>query len=283
MTSASVEVNADNFRAVVLEGSRSVPVVIDFWAPWCAPCRALKPVLEKLAAEYAGKFVLAKINSDENAELAASMGVRGIPAVKAVVNGEVVDEFVGALPESQVRAFIERIVPSPSAQAAGRARELMAAGRSEDALAELDAALGLDPRNETAQIDKLQVLVELARLDEARALLDALGPLALNDPRVGALKASLAFSTRPTEDASALEQRIAASADDLDARLKLARHHAHAGAYEQALQHLLEIVRRDRKFGDDAGRKTMLEIFNLLGADDPLVGRYRRELSSALY
>lgn len=283
MAAHSIDVNGENFRQVVLEGSKTAPVVIDFWAPWCSPCRALKPVLEKLAAEYAGKFTLAKINSDENPELAASMGVRGIPAVKAVVNGELVDEFVGALPESQVRAFIERVVPSPSAQAAAQAQAMMAAGNYADALAQLETALSLDPRNESAQIDKLEALVKLARLDEARAVLDELGPLALEDARVAALRAQLEFAAAPTEDLASMERRIAADAGDLDARLKLARHHAHAGAYEPALQQLIEIVRRDRKFGDDAGRKTMVEIFNLLGPADPLVARYRRELSAALY
>ncbi|MGH8662674.1 MAG: tetratricopeptide repeat protein [Burkholderiales bacterium] len=283
MDSHSVDVNADNFGQVVLEGSKTAPVVIDFWAPWCAPCRALKPVLEKLAAEYAGKFTLAKINSDENPELAANMGVRGIPAVKAVVNGELADEFVGALPESQVRAFIERIVPSPSALATSQARDMMSSGRYADALVELDKALELDPRNEPAQVDRLEVLVKLGRLDEARAAVAGLGPLALDEPRVGALKAELEFATRPEADVASLRQRIAASPGDLDARLELARHHAHAKAFENALQQLIEIVRRDRKFGDDAGRKTMVEIFNLLGSDDPLVVRYRRELSSALY
>jgi putative thioredoxin len=283
MAAHSIDVNGENFRQVVLEGSKTAPVVIDFWAPWCAPCRALKPVLEKLAAEYAGKFTLAKINSDENPELAASMGVRGIPAVKAIVDGELADEFVGALPESQVRAFIERVVPSPSARAAAEARAIMAAGNYADALGKLDAALALDPRNESAQIDKLEALVKLARLDDARAVLDGLGPLALQDARVAALRAQLEFADVPTEDLMSMERRIAADAGDLDARLKLARHHAHAGAYEPALQQLIEIVRRDRKFGDDAGRKTMIEIFNLLGPGNPLVARYRRELSAALY
>ena len=189
MASHSIDVDADNFQQVVVEGSKTTPVIIDFWAPWCAPCRALKPVLEKLAAEYAGKFTLAKINSDDDPELASNMGVRGIPAVKAVLNGEVIDEFVGALPESQVRQFIERIVPSPSAQATMQARELLLAGRYADALAPLEEALQLDPRNEPAQIDRLEALVRLGRLDEAREVLGALGPLALDDPRVGALKA----------------------------------------------------------------------------------------------
>jgi putative thioredoxin len=279
----SVEVTAANFREVVLEGSKSAPVVIDFWAPWCAPCRALKPILEKLAAEYGGKFTLVTINSDENQELAASMNVRSIPAVKAVVDGELADEFVGALPESQVREFIERILPSPAALALREGHERIAAGEHDDALAAFDRALELDARNEPARIGRLEALVRLGRHDEARTTLEALGPLALEDSNVAALKAELDFGSDPQADVPTLEQRIGTDPNDLEARLQLARHHAHARAYEPALEQLVEIVRRDRKFGDDAGRKTMVELFNLLGPDHPLVGRYRRLLSAALY
>jgi putative thioredoxin len=283
MSTHSVVVDAANFEQIVLEGSRTAPVVIDFWAPWCAPCRALKPILEKLAQEYEGKFTLATINSDENRELAAEMGVRGIPAVKAIVGGELVDEFVGALPESQVRDFIERLLPSPSAAAQEQGRQSLAAGDYEAALGQYDSALALDARNEAARIGRLEALVRLGRHDEARSALEMLSPLSLEEPPVLALRAELGFAAAPEADARALEQRIASNPDDLDARLHLARHHAQARAYEPALEQLIEIVRRDRKFGDDAGRKTMLEIFSLLGPADPLVGRYRRLLSSALY
>jgi putative thioredoxin len=279
----SVEVTAENFREVVLEGSKSAPVVIDFWAPWCAPCRALKPILEKLAAEYGGKFTLATINSDENKELAAKMGVRSIPAVKAVVDGELADEFAGALPESQVREFIERILPSPSALALKEGHERIAAGEHDNALAAFDRALEFDARNEPARIGRLEALVRLGRLDEARKALEALGLLSLEDSNVAALKAELDFAAEPKADALTLEGRIETDPNDLEARLAFARHHAHARAYEPALEQLIEIVRRDRKFGDDAGRKTMVELFNLLGPDHPLVGRYRRLLSAALY
>ncbi len=279
----SVEVTAVNFQEVVLEGSKRAPVVIDFWAPWCAPCRALKPILEKLAVEYDGKFTLAKINSDESQELAASMGVRSIPAVKAVVDGELADEFVGALPESQVREFIERIVPSPSALALAQGRERIAAGDHEGALAAFDHALALDARNEAARIGRLEALVRLGRHGEAHEALEALGPLSREDSNVAALAAELDFGSEPQVDAALLEQRIGADPNDLEARLQLARQHAHARSYEPALEQLIEIVRRDRKFGEDAGRKTMVELFNLLGPDHPLVGRYRRMLSAALY
>jgi putative thioredoxin len=283
MPTHTVTVDTANFEQIVLEGSRVAPVIIDFWAPWCAPCRALKPILEKRAKENAGKFTMATINSDENPELGAEMGVRSIPAVKAVVNGELVDEFVGALPESQVRAFIERVLPSPAAVAQSQGRQHLAAGDFAAALEQFDSALALDARNEEAKIGRLEALVRLGRHDEARSALDALSPLSLDEPAVAALRAELDFAAQPKADAQALEQRIASDPGDLDARLQLARHLARARAYEPALEQLLEIVRRDRKFGDDAGRKTMLEIFSLLAPDDPLLSRYRRLLSSALY
>lgn len=283
MATHSIDVDSANFQHVVLEGSKQAPVVIDFWAPWCAPCRALKPVLEKLAAEYAGKFTLAKINSDENPDLAAQFGVRGIPAVKAVVDGELVDEFTGALPESQVRAFVERILPTPSSIARKEARALLDSGQAAAALTMLDDALALDPRNEAAKVDKLETLIALERTADARALLDDLNLLTLNDPRVAILKAKLTFSDSSDEDSDALAERIRKNAKDLDARLALARQHVRAGNYEPALEQLLEIIRQDRKFGDDVGRRTMLEVFNLLGGGNALVGDYRRKLASALY
>ena len=278
-----VDVGAENFREVVLEGSKKAPVVIDFWAPWCAPCRALKPILEKLAREYGGKFTLAKINSDENQEIAAEFDVRGIPAVKAVVDGQLVDEFTGALPESQVRAFIERVVPSPAELVRRQALQKMAAGDDVQALDLLDQALQIEPNNEAAKVDKLDVLVRLGQVDAGKTLLEDLHPLTLDDPRVASLQARIGFASASGVDPDMLLARIQNNPADLDARLELARHYARLQDFEPAFAQLLEIVRRDRKFGDDAGRRTMLDIFSLLGGDDPLVGKYRRQLSGALY
>jgi putative thioredoxin len=283
MPAHTIDVGSANFRDVVLEGSKQRPVIIDFWAPWCGPCQILKPILEKLAAEYAGKFTLAKINSDENQQIAAEFGVRGIPAVKAVVDGRLVDEFTGVLPESQVRAFIERVVPSPSELVRKHARTCMESGQHSEALALLEQALALDARNEAAIVDKLEVLVALDRIAEANALLDTLDLLTLDEPRVATLKAQIGFSASGGEEPAALVARIEKNPSDLAARLELARHHVRVQAFEPALEQLLEIIRRDRKFGDDAGRRTMLDIFHLLGADSELVGKYRRMLASALY
>ncbi len=283
MEAYSVDVGAANFQEVVLEGSKRAPVIIDFWAPWCAPCRALKPILEKLAEEYAGRFTLAKINSDENPELASSLGVRGIPAVKAVVDGKLVDEFVGALPEPQVRAFIERVLPTPADLQRKEAELLLAAGQAAQALQLLDDALRLDPKNEAAKIARLEALLLLGHLDDARAALADLDTLSLDDPRVATLKARLEFAGDEEVDPAQLIKRIESNAEDLDARLQLARYYVRSQAYEPALEQLIEIVRTNRKFGDDIGRKMMVEVFNLLGGQGELVGKYRRLLSAALY
>lgn len=284
MATHSVDVDASNFEQVVIEGSRHVPVVVDFWAPWCGPCRTLKPVLEKLAAEYAGRFVLAKINSDENPELAARFGVRGIPAVKAVFNGAVVDEFVGAQPESQVRAFIDGVMPSAADRLTQQATELRGQQRTAEALAAIESALAEDPRHGPAQVERLELLLESGLVDDARAAYAALDPLVQTEARVAACKARLEFATAGAEpDRGELEERVAHEPGDLAARLALAKQLVRDQQYEDALEHLLEIVRRDRGFGDDAGRKTMLEVFNLLGAGSELVSKYRRRLASALY
>ena len=285
MSPHSSDVSAADFDQAVIEASKSVPVLVDFWAEWCGPCRALKPVLEKLATEYQGKFRLAKVNSDENQELAQRYGVRGIPNVKAFVGGELVDEFSGALPEAQVRAFLQRLMPSPAEKARLDALATFAAnGDAKQALAMLAAASQMDPHNENVRIDSANLLITLNEHDEARRLLDSLSPLMQMDERVTALRARLALTTSEGSDTSAddLEKRIAADAGDSDARLRLARWHISREDYAPALDQLLEIVRRDRKYKDDGARKTMLQLFTVMGSDHPLVGEYRRKLAGAL-
>src|SRR5688500_10800179 len=285
MSLHTVEVDKNNFEAVVVEGSKTTPVLVDFWAPWCGPCRALTPVLEKLAAEYGGRFVLAKVNSDENQELAARFGVRGIPAVKAFSGGGVVDEFTGGQPESAVRQFLDRIVPSPADELRDEALAVYAQTRDADrALEVLSRAEALDPKSDDVRIDRAAILADAGRNDEARKVIEGLAPLARMDERVSALEAKLDLAQgaadAPSEEV--LRSRVEKNGDDLDARLNLAHLLVAGGKYREALEQLLEIVRRDRKYGDDAARKTMLKVFELLGSQGELVSEFRRKLASVM-
>jgi len=280
MSEHALDVGLADFAQHVLEESKHRPVVVDFWAPWCGPCKSLKPILEKLAAEYGGKFLLAKINSDDNQELAARYGVRGIPSVKAFVDGEPVDEFSGALPEGEVRAFLDRLIPSPADELRAQAAELRRAGDLSGALQMLADASRIDPGHIGVRLDAAEIMLDLGEADEGRRLLAGVTDNA--DPRVPQLKARLQFMGAAGEDVAALTARVAANENDLQARLKLANLLVAAGQYEAGMDQLLEIVRRDRGFGDDIGRKTLLSVFDLLGGGE-LVSRYRRLLSSVLY
>lgn len=280
MTEHSLDVGLADFQQAVLEESKHRPVLVDFWAPWCGPCKSLKPVLEKLAAEYGGKFLLAKINSDDNQELAARYGVRGIPSVKAFVDGEPVDEFSGALPESEVRAFLDRLVPGPADELRAAAAELRLAGDASAALQKLADASKIAPDHLGVRLDAAEIMLDLGEADEASRLIAGIADDV--DPRVPQLKARLQFMGVAGEDEAALTARVAADENDLEARLKLAKLLVAAGRYEAGMDQLLEIDRRDRRFGDDIGRKTLLSVFDLLGGGE-LLSRYRRLLASALY
>ncbi|MFN3593108.1 MAG: tetratricopeptide repeat protein [Thiobacillaceae bacterium] len=279
----SFDVGGENFQQIVIEGSRKVPVVVDFWAEWCGPCRVLKPILEKLAEEYQGKFILAKVNADYNQELAARYGVRGIPSVKAFVGGQIVDEFSGALPESAVREFLERIIPSPAEELRLKAAELKAQGDKAKALQVLAEASKLDPKNEAVRLDAAEIMLDVDQIDEAARLLESLSARARDEDRAQQLLARLNFarSKASGEDEAGLRARIAANPQDMDARLKLANLLIASGRYTEGMDELLEMIRRDKTWNEEAARKTMLSVFNLLGAS-PLVSEYRRKLASAL-
>lgn len=286
MTAYSYDVGLADFDEKVLAASRKTPVLVDFWAPWCQPCTVLKPLLEKLAAEYGGRFVLAKVNSDENQELAVRYGVRGIPAVKAFVDGEMVDEFTGALPEPQIREFLDRLIPSPAEPLRMEALQAHANGDLDRARKLMAEAINLDPANDTAYLDFIEMSLEANALDEAKEILDLVAERARDTARVESLSARLQLaSAGGGADVDALKSAVAADPADLDARLKLANALAVAMDYRGALENLLEIVRRDRQWNDQAGRKTLLTLFNLLGPQpqhDDLVREFRAALSRTL-
>jgi putative thioredoxin len=285
MSAFDKDVGLADFEQEVIEASFKQPVVVDFWAPWCGPCKSLKPILEKLAAEYGGKFVLAKVNADENQQLSAQFGVRGIPDVKAVVNGKVVDEFSGALPESGVREWLNKILPSPAEALRQEAQVKRGAGDDAGALQLLAQASQLDPGNEWVRVDAAEIMFVQGELEEARRLLSSIRDEDVaRDARTLQLTAQirLAEMNAGGENEGTLLAAIEADAGNLDARLKLANLMVGSGRYEEGMDQLIEIVRRDRGFQDDIGRKTLLDVFSLLGGQGELVSRYRRLLASAL-
>ncbi len=280
-----VAVTAQNFHQVVIEGSYERPVVVDFWADWCAPCRALMPILAKLVEEYRGRLLVAKLNTEEEQALAAQMGIRSLPTVLLFKEGRPVDQFMGALPEAQVRAFLEPHLPSPADDLIERIGHRLLMGDMAGAQAALDLARAKDPDNPRLFLMEVQIRATAGDTQGAEALLEQV-PLDLaKDPEVLALRGQLRLADlaagAPAE--AELAARLAADPRDSEAAFLLAVRQATQGDYASALAGLLALLKRDRAYGEDAARKTMILIFDLLGGQDPLVSSYRGMMLSALY
>lgn len=279
-----VEADEASFQQVAVERSREMPVVVDFWAPWCQPCRLLGPILEKLAVEYDGKFLLVKADTEKVPNIAAGFGVQSIPAVFALRDGQLIDYFVGLLPEGQLRGWIDRQLPSPAEQlvAEGRALEKRDVAAAEAKYAE---AARLDANLAPARIGLAGLLLKQGRHDEAQAVVDELEARGFLEPEAERLKAELHLLRGGQGSPDLNELRAAASGDpqNLAARLALAEGLATQRQFEEALETALAIVQTHKKEFSEPARKLMLDIFRLQPDDSPLVTDYRRRLSTALY
>jgi putative thioredoxin len=312
------DITLANFEADLINGSMQQPILLDIWAPWCGPCKQLGPVLEKLEVSYAGRFKLAKLNSDDQPEIATQLsqafGVRSIPFCVLFVGGQPVDGFVGALPEAQVRTFLDKHVPSPDELEAeaelGEAEALIAEGDAESALTKLQQAVAIDPANDGARYDYVKLLLETGQLDLAEQAFAPVASKAITETRIDALGRWIAAhrAAAGARDAAALANTIAANKRDFEARFELAQCHFAAGRFTQAMDELLEIVMRDKAWNQDAARKTYVAILTLMtkpapkpsakepakgaleltgkstaATSDPVVDQYRRKLSMALF
>ncbi|MGD9549562.1 MAG: thioredoxin [Burkholderiaceae bacterium] len=301
-----IDVTLENFETEVVNASLSVPVLVDFWAPWCGPCRSLGPILEKLETEYAGRFKLVKINSDEQQELAGMFGIRSIPTCVLLQGGQPVDGFMGALPEGQVRAFLDKHVPpADEAQAEAEvqeesAQDALAAGDVEAALEKLQHAVATDPANDEARFDYVKLLLQLGRVAEAQAAFAPVQAKAAVDRRLGALKVwldAIEFIAANGYGASAgaeFDAKIAANKRDFETRFARARWLMAQQRWTEAMDELLEILMRDKHWNEDAARKTYVAILELIEPpkpkvaegqippEDPVVASYRRRLSSVV-
>ena len=312
-----IDISLQNFESDLINASMQQPVLLDIWAPWCGPCKALGPLLEKLEVAYAGRFKLAKLNSDEQADISGQLsqmfGVRSIPFCVMFKDGQPVDGFVGALPEGEIRAFLDKHVPSADEAAADEdvqdAAALLAEGDTESALQKLREAVALDPGNDTARFDCLRALLTLGHVAEARSVFEPVAGKVIPDARLSACGHWLAACESAPYAASpeALAQAIAANRRDFEARFALAQSHFAAQRLTQAMDELLEIVMRDKAWNGELARKTYVAILELMAkpaakaeavapkgtlevagkinipAADPVLDAYRRKLSMALF
>ena len=299
-----INVTVANFEAEVIEASMQTPVLVDFWAPWCGPCKVIGPLLEKLEADYAGRFKLVKIDSDQEQQLAAAFGVRSIPTCVLLMNGQPVDGFLGALPEGQIKEFLDKHLPEGEAleaeEAEPNAQDALAEGDLEGALEKMQQAVKAEPDNDDARFDLVKLLLEMGQDDDAKVAFAPVIAKAVGVRRLDSLQRWMAARDAqaevadPDARAAELQAAIAVNKRDFDARFALAQLLMAFGQWTAAMDELLEILMRDKTWKEDLARKTFIAILDVIDPpkpkvaegqvppEDPTVATYRRRLSSVV-
>ncbi|HEY1722832.1 MAG TPA: thioredoxin [Magnetospirillaceae bacterium] len=286
--------STQTFVEDVIEASMKQPVIVDFWATWCGPCKTLGPIIEKAVRDTKGAVKLVKIDVDRNQEIAQQLRIQSIPAVYAFSGGRPVDGFVGALPESQVKTFIQRLIATAGQggdaaaaieEALTEAKSLLDSGDAASALEIYQSVMGEDPANAVAAAGTLRALIALGHTDEAKTLLESLPPELAKHADVVAVKTSMELAAEaskagPTDE---LEKRVAADANDHQARFDLASAQFAAGQREAAIDQLLELFRRNRSWNEEAARKQLVKFFEAMGPVDELTVAGRKRLSSLMF